>query len=179
VSPVVEAPSLPPSRMVALLPPVPPAIPVSNPRAVKLDTTIPPEARTAAAATEPRRPAKHHSRTLEGQEAGKNGAGSAPNAQQTAQNAPAPPEMTSIGQLSAANDNSSTEDRHKISTDIDSAESGLNGIKRPLNSDEQKTVALIRSYITRARDALKVDDLDGARTLITKAQQLLGELTKS
>ena len=54
----------------------------------------------------------------------------------------------------------------------------MNAIKRPLNGDEQKTVTLIRTYITRARDALKVDDVDGANNLSTKAQQLLQELMK-
>jgi hypothetical protein len=86
--------------------------------------------------------------------------------------------MTSIGQLSTANDNSNTADRHGISTQIDSTENGLNAIKRSLSSDEQKTAALIRTYITRARDALKADDLDGAHNLSLKAQQLLQELTK-
>jgi tRNA C32,U32 (ribose-2'-O)-methylase TrmJ len=86
--------------------------------------------------------------------------------------------MSPIGQLSTANDNSNTADRRAISDLIDSTESGLNAIKRPLSSDEQKTATLIRTYITRARDALKADDLDGARTLANKAHQLLGELTK-
>jgi hypothetical protein len=86
--------------------------------------------------------------------------------------------MTKLGQLSTDNANSNTADRHAIAAQIDSDESALNGIKRPLSSDEQKTAALIRTHITRARDALKVDDLDGAKTLSTKAHQLLEELTK-
>jgi tRNA C32,U32 (ribose-2'-O)-methylase TrmJ len=86
--------------------------------------------------------------------------------------------MSKIGQLSTANDSSDTADRHEMSGKIDNTENGLNAIKRPLSADEQKTVALIRSYITRARDALKADDLDGAKILRDKAQQLLEELTK-
>jgi hypothetical protein len=66
----------------------------------------------------------------------------------------------------------------RTATQIDGTETGLNAIKRPLSTDEQKTATLIRTYITRARDALNADDLDGANTLSTKAHQLLLELTK-
>ena len=86
--------------------------------------------------------------------------------------------MSKIGQLTSANDNSSTADRQQISSQIDATENGVNAIKRPLSSDEQKTVALIHTHITRARDALKADDLDGARNLETKARQMLEEFTK-
>jgi hypothetical protein len=86
--------------------------------------------------------------------------------------------MSPIGQLSTANDNANTADRRNLSDQIDATENGLNAIKRSFTPDEQKTVALIRTYITRARDALKADDLDGSRTLSTKARQLLEELTK-
>jgi len=172
-----QAPSLPPAQMVALIPPVPPAMPVTR-RPVKLDTTAPPETNTETASEQPLKPSKHHSKPAEtAQETAKPAAqGSSPPAGQVASAQPS--EMSKIGQLSTANDSSDTADRHEMSGKIDNTENGLNAIKRPLSADEQKTVALIRSYITRARDALKADDLDGAKILRDKAQQLLEELTK-
>jgi outer membrane biosynthesis protein TonB len=175
-----QAPSLPPSRMAALIPPVPPPFPAIARLPVKLDTTAPPEIKPEIATTEPRHSTKRHSKPAQDtapSDVAKNSA--SPSAAQPPQVANAqPPEMTRIGQLSAASDNSTTADRHAISTQIDATENGLNSIKRSLSSDEQKTAALIRTYITRARDALKADDLDGANTLSKKAQQLLEELTK-
>jgi hypothetical protein len=174
-----QAPSLPPARMVALIPQVPPPFPVTARQAVKLDTTAPPEIKTEVASTEPRHSTKHHPKPT--QETAQAETPKAPGPSQSSP-PPAPPtqpgEMTKIGQLSTDNANSNTADRHAISTQIDSTESGLNAIKRPLSSDEQKTATLIRTYITRARDALKADDLDGANTLSTKAKQLLEELPK-
>jgi hypothetical protein len=164
--------------MVALIPPVPPAMPVTR-RPVKLDTTAPPETNTETASEQPLKPSKHPSKPAQetAQETAKPAAqGSSPPAGQVASAQPS--EMSKIGQLSTANDSSDTADRHEMSGKIDNTENGLNAIKRPLSADEQKTVALIRSYITRARDALKADDLDGAKILRDKAQQLLEELTK-
>ncbi len=86
--------------------------------------------------------------------------------------------MSPIGQLSTANDNSNTADRHDIANRINSRRMRLNAIKRPLSSDEQKTAALIRTYIPRARDALKSRRSRWRHNLSQKAQQLLQELTK-
>ena len=178
VSPVVEAPSLPPTRMVATLSPLPPAISVTEPL-VKLDTTIPPEPKTAAVTSEPHRSTKHHPKDQSTLAESKPSPSSTQSATPTTQTAAVQPsDHTPIGQISTDSDNVSAAARNAISSQIDSTENGLNGIKRPLSSDEQKTVALIRSYITRARDLLKDDDLDGATTLSNKANQLLGELTK-
>jgi hypothetical protein len=179
VSVAAQVPSLPPSRMIAILPPLPPVLPPTARPTVKLDTTTPPETRTEVATTPAHHSTKHHSKPAT-DEPSKTAALSAPqSAAQTTQNATAqPPEMTPIGPLSTANNNSNAADRHALSDLIDSTENGVNAIKRPLSSDEQKTVVLIRSYITRARDALKADDLDGAKTLGDKAHQMLQELTK-
>jgi hypothetical protein len=51
-------------------------------------------------------------------------------------------------------------------------------MKRPLNAEEQKTAAQIRTLVTHAREALNVDDLDGASTLSVKAHVLLLKLSK-
>jgi hypothetical protein len=176
-----QAPSLPPSRMATLIPPVPPAFPVTARRLVKLDTTTPPEVKTEVATTEPHHPPKHRAKTPQETaqaEAPRTPGPSQSPAQQTATVTQQPNEMTPIGPLSPDNANANAGDRHVISAQIDATEAGLNAIKRPFSSDEQKTVALLRTYITRARDALKADDLDGANTLSTKAKQLLEELTK-
>jgi hypothetical protein len=168
--------------MVALLSAMPPPMPAIRRPLVKLDTTAPPETKVETASSQPHRSTKHHNRPTGAQEAADAAKAAQNTTPSTTQNSQAanvqPPEMSPIGQLSTANDNSNTADRRAISDLIDSTESGLNAIKRPLSSDEQKTATLIRTYITRARDALKADDLDGARTLANKAHQLLGELTK-
>jgi ribosomal protein S20 len=54
----------------------------------------------------------------------------------------------------------------------------LNGIKRPLSTDEQVTAAQIRTFLKEAQQALDAGDTDGAHTLATKAKLLLDELTK-
>ncbi len=154
-------------------------MPVANRPLIKLDTTAPPETKIETASSEPRKPPKHHAKPISAQEAAEAAkAAQTPAASNTQAQNIQPPEMSPIGQLSTANDNSNTADRQKISSDIDSTENGLNAIKRSFSSDEQKTVALIRTYITRARDALKADDLEGARNMSSKAHQLLQELTK-
>src|ERR1700728_3791376 len=175
-----EVPSLPPARMVALVSPVPPAMPVTRAPA-NADTTAPPEVKPQVAATEPRHTTKHHTKPASDAAPSETAKSVGPpqTPAQTTQGATSQPaEMTSIGQVSPANDNSNTSNRQGISTQIDGTETGLNAIKRPLSTDEQKTATLIRTYITRARDALNADDLDGANTLSTKAHQLLLELTK-
>ena len=57
-------------------------------------------------------------------------------------------------------------------------ERGLNGIKRELNDQEQKTAAQIREYLKQAKTALASGDVDGAHTLVAKAKVLLGELSR-
>jgi hypothetical protein len=179
VSPPVEAPSLPPQRMVALIPAVPPPFPATARLTVKLDTTAPPEVKPTVATTETHHPPKRHTKPAADTAASEKNPASTLSPSQTTQEATAqPPEMSKLGQLSPPNNSSNAADRQALSGKIDAVENGLNGIKRPFSSDEQKTATLIRSYITRARDALKADDIDGATTLGNKASQLLEELTK-
>jgi hypothetical protein len=92
-----------------------------------------------------------------------------------------PSEVSPIGQLSTTNDSSTTTpDRPTIVQLITSTENGLNAItiKHSLSDEEQKTAVQIRTFLTKANDALKVDDLAGANILATKAKLLLDELTK-
>ncbi len=88
-------------------------------------------------------------------------------------------EVSPIGQLSTAGDNSTLPTRHTILDKITATENGLNGIKRSLTAEEQVTATQIRTFLTKARKALDQDDLDGALTLVTKAEVLLTELTKT
>jgi hypothetical protein len=176
VSPPAPVPQLPPSRMAAALPAVPPPFPVVAQRTVKLDTTVPPEPKPEVATTQPHKPPKRHTRPA-AEDASRASPGSSQNVAPPQVATAEPSDQTSIGQLSTPNDVNAA-GRQQISGQIDATENGLNAIKRPLSADEQKTVTLIRQYITRARDALKVDDLDGAGILSSKAKQLLQELTK-
>jgi outer membrane biosynthesis protein TonB len=183
VSPVAaQAPELSPLLMASSLPPVPPAFPPVTTHPVKLDATTPaPEVKTEVATRQPQKPPKRHNKTAPAQEETVRATVPAPAAATPAQITQVataqPAEATPLGQLTTS-DTSNTADRQALSGDIDSTETGLNSIKRPLDTDEQKTATLIRQYITRARDALKNDDLTGATNLSTKAKQLLQELTK-
>jgi hypothetical protein len=79
-----------------------------------------------------------------------------------------------------ANENAALADHRKdIETQIDETENALNCMKRPLDAEEQETAAQIRTYITIAREALKYDDLDGARTISAKGHALLLGLPKA
>jgi hypothetical protein len=82
-----------------------------------------------------------------------------------------------IGELSAAGEATNMPRRNHIFDEINSTEMGLNGLKRPLSKDEETTAAQIRTFIAKAKDAMKQEDLDGANTLVTKAKVLLAELT--
>jgi hypothetical protein len=172
--PAAEVPQLPPSEMAASLPLIPPAIPDTSTHTVKLDTTAPPEVKPEVAAAQPHHAPKRHPRSPA--EEVKAPSGPAQNPAPATQVATVQPsDKTPLGQLSTPSD---PVDRQAISEQIDATENGLNAIKRPLSSDEQKTVTLIRQYITRARDLMGADDIDGANTLSSKAKQLLQELTK-
>ena len=87
-------------------------------------------------------------------------------------------DVSPIGQLSEAGESVNAPRRRQILDDINSTEKGLNEIKRQLSPDEQTTAAQIRTFLTKAKDALTQEDLDGANTLVTKAKVLLDELSK-
>jgi len=90
-----------------------------------------------------------------------------------------PSDMTPIGQITAAGESTNTPQRNSILDEINTIEKSLNDIKRPLSKDEQTTAAQIRTFLMKATQALSQEDLDGAKTLVTKAKVLLAELTKS
>jgi hypothetical protein len=78
----------------------------------------------------------------------------------------------------AVNETTSRPDSDDVAKQIDETEKTLNAMKRPQDTDEEKTAAYIRTYIVHARQALKYDDLDGASTMSMKARALLLELGK-
>jgi hypothetical protein len=155
----------------------------------KLPKIGPPDATSAASHPNPkpqkpgRRKARHT--TVEA-------SGSASGSEQTAQVPAQPPkgaqptedaanrggaDVSPIGQLSAEGESTNMPRHNEIMDEINSTEKGLNEIKRPLSHDEQTTAAQIRTFLIKARDSIKQEDLDGAHTLVTKAKVLLAELT--
>jgi len=83
--------------------------------------------------------------------------------------------VSAIGQLTSGDPASN---RQQTETDIASIERGLNGINRTLNDSDQKTADQIREFLKEAKTALASGDVDGARTLASKAQVLLAGLTQ-
>lgn len=172
--PQAQAPSLPtPEQTAALMPPMPP-LPAFSPRPVLLNTSVPPE-------TGDRSRHRIFHRHEKPEVAGNHAQEPAQTTQQPVANpqvAGGPPsDVSPIGQLSTASGDAGPTDREDIGKLIDSTQKGLDAIKRPMNAREQKTAAQIRTFLVHARDALRTNDLDGARTLAVKAHLLLQELT--
>jgi hypothetical protein len=181
-APDAQAPSRPPAQMADLMPKMPTVPPNAETRPVKLDTSVPAEETSETTAPPPRR-VRHHPKPTTTQEATQPevkapAAADTPTPQGPEVASGQPSENSPIGQLSPANGDSNTADRQQLTAQINTTENRLNGIHRSMNADEQKTVALIRTFITKAREALKTDDVDGAKGFATKAKLLLEELTK-
>lgn len=97
---------------------------------------------------------------------------------EVAANNPPTTDASPIGPLSEAGSGVTSPRRNQILDEIKDTEKGLNDIKRPLSSDEQTTATQIRTFITKAKEALDQEDLDAAHSLMTRAKVLLDELTK-
>jgi hypothetical protein len=89
-----------------------------------------------------------------------------------------PPPEPSLGQLSAGAGADSRE-RAAMSEQIHEQELRLSKIKHPLNDEDQAIAKQVEVFLTKARQAVAENDLDGAQTLTTKAKVLLDELTRS
>jgi hypothetical protein len=83
-----------------------------------------------------------------------------------------------IGQLTTGDSALGERTKHETADLIGGTQTGLNGIKRSLSTDEQVTASQIRTFLKQAQQALDSGDTDGAHTLATKAKLLLDELTK-
>jgi len=169
--PAAQAPILPPSTITKDTPP--PQLPPPETRKVGL-----PEVAQQPPPPKPRQKTTRHKPKPAEQTTAQTAKDTPPATTQQA-SAGEPPEMSPIGQLSATGGAASLPSRHKILDQITTTENGLNGIKRKLTTEEQVTATQIRTYLTKAKQALDQDDLDGANTLVTKANVLLAELTKS
>jgi|SRR6185437_4112544 hypothetical protein len=176
--PPATAPSQPPSQMAEQIPVMPELPAVTDERPIRLDASVP-EQQAPPPPAEHRRilRRKPHNTTPEpSQETAKAPTPAPPN---PAVASGPPPDESPIGQLSPATSNANTADRQALTDELNTTEKSLNGIHRSLNSEERKTAELIRTFIGKARQALKTDDLDGAKNYSTKAKILLDELVKS
>jgi ribosomal protein S20 len=178
VGPVVaaQAPPLPPQPISQ--PPALPAVPPpETPKVGAPGSDQPPPAQP-----KPAKKTTHHKPKTATDEPAKDAAketptpapATTPAPEQASAGEPASP----IGQLSATGENSGSQSRRDINDKITKTEKGLADIKRSLSPEEQETATQIRTFLTKARQALSQDDLDGAQTLVTKATVLLDELTK-
>ena len=174
--PPAPGPSLPtPAQTTAMIPPLP-LLPEYLPSTVLLNTAVPPETPESTASRHRIFHRHAHPETAARQP---EPAQAAPQPAPTAQDATGPPSASSpIGQLSTAGGDAGAADRDTIAKLIDSTQRQLNAMKHPLNSQEQKIAAQIRTFLDHARESLKTNDLDGAQTLAVKAQLLLQELQK-
>lgn len=167
VQPQAEAPILPPSKMV-YIPNLPALPPPSLPD-------------VAVATTPPETPEPVHSRKVtrhKSSVARSDAQGTEKNEQPATQAGNnAATDASPIGQLSSTEETVSSQGRQSIERQITDTENGLNGIKRALSSDEQLTSTQIKTFLTKAKQALAENDLDGAQTLADKAKVLLQELT--
>ena len=62
---------------------------------------------------------------------------------------------------------------------IHAQELRLSRIKQPLSDDDKAITEQVQDFLSKARQAVIENDLDGAQTLTTKAKVLLDELTHS
>lgn len=99
--------------------------------------------------------------------------------QETQQAKAATPEPSPIGELTTGDSAEVAQTSHHTSELIRATREGMEAIKRSLSSEEKKTMAEIGSFLTRADQALKNGDVDGAYGLATKAKILLDELTQN
>jgi hypothetical protein len=176
--PQILAPSRPPWEMAQLIPPMPQLPPWVENEPVMLDTSVPSGTKSETETTHPSH-SRHHAKSAEQEAAQPEAAKNPATPAAPAQEASGPPSDSSpIGELSTASPDTNTADRQTVLDQINATENSLNGIHRSLSSDEQKTAALIRTFVGKARQALKTDDLDGARNFCTKAKILLKELTQ-
>ncbi|HEX4007157.1 MAG TPA: hypothetical protein VHX60_13360 [Acidobacteriaceae bacterium] len=173
-----QAPTRPPAQMAQLIPSMPQVPPAASSEPIKLDTSVPEEEASTSKAPPPHH-VRHHPKAVTQEGADSKAAAVSDTPAPNPEVASAPPsDVSPIGQLSTANSDANTADRQSLTDQLNATEYKLNGIHRSLSADEQKTAGLIRTFISKARQALKTEDLDGARNYNTKAKILLQELTK-
>lgn len=168
------------SPMQALAPPIddtppPPDLaptalpaPVYNIPKTKEPVAIPPEPVKAVP--------KHHKSSLKAGNPAQASAAPAPQPGTVAEAPAAPPAEESASGKFGTPEEADTQKQTENS--IAEVERGLNGIGRKLNDSETKTSTQIREFLKQAKTLLAGGDVDGAKTLATKAKALLGELSQ-
>jgi hypothetical protein len=122
---------------------------------------------------------RHHPATTTAKKPSPAPAATNPPSTGTEAKATPPPSEAAVGQISPDMSQSAASQAQQSTTQLlDSTEKNLRGLNRTLSSDEQNTVAQIRSYIIQARSALKDQDLERAHNLALKAHQLCDVLLK-
>lgn len=170
-------------RKVMVIEPAPPAkpekAPMAVPRATMADMPEIPEPQPpnvvlgGAVAPAPKR---HNWNRDQDQQPTDNAQADKQDANKVAAAGEEPPNTTPIGQLSASPNTQGLPSSSDIAQQIKSIQQRLNGIRRTLNPKEQRTASQIRTFLSKAKNALQAGDLDGANTLTVKARVLLSEI---
>ncbi|HEX5236811.1 MAG TPA: hypothetical protein VFW25_15940 [Silvibacterium sp.] len=171
-----QAPSLPVSVLAKNTPP-PQLPPASLPKV----TPAPPKSTPPPPKPKPEKVSRHKPRhtTVDASVPDQPAAQPPPVKQQLPEQASniEPSDISPIGPLAKPGESTDVPRRDQIINEINSTEKGLDDLKRPLSRDEQTTATQIRTFLEKAKDSMKQEDLDGAHILVTKAKVLLAELT--
>ena len=89
------------------------------------------------------------------------------------------PAPSPIGELTTGNSVEVAQTSRQTFDLIRTTREGAEAIKRALSAEEKKTMVEIGSFLSRADQALRNGDVDGAYGLATKAKILLDELTQN
>ncbi len=166
---VSTAPPLPPSSMTQVAPA--PKLPApAQPKVGPPGSDQKPQEVQATPAKQPKRPRKHVVNPDVVASA------APPPSVAAAPTAPVP--EPSLGQLSAGSGADSRE-RAAMSEQIHAQEMRLSKLKHPLNDVDEAITKQVAAFLSKAKQAVEENDLDGAQTLTTKAKVLLDELTQS
>lgn len=175
--PAASAPPITPSSITVITPL--PSVPADTKADVK---PAPPEAPPPAPAPVLIKPARRERRKLSAPPA------TAPKPEAVPAAAPAPPKGSeaasasvakeaepALGQLAAGTAISDTE-RTRMLSAIQQQETRLAKVKATAASEIETLQMQVRAFLTKARQAVAENDLDGAQTLNTKARVLLDEM---
>jgi ribosomal protein S20 len=91
--------------------------------------------------------------------------------------AAAPPEETVIGALTAGGD-ANPQTKQEAADLIASIEKRIGGLSAQKAEEQKAQVSKVKNFLKDAEDALKSGDVEGAKTLATKAKLLLDDLEK-
>lgn len=167
--------------LISLPPPPPPPVerPVAIPHATLSDMPqipqpVPPDI-VLGGAVAPAPPKRNLQRSTEPPST-EDAQANKPDALQSATAGEEPPPATPIGDLSAAPNTQGLPSSANIAHEIQWIQSQLAGIHRAMSTKEQHTAAQIRTFLSKATNALQAGDLDGANTLMIKARVLLSEI---